>query len=115
MKEIWIPILGFKNYEVSNLGRVMSFKCHRQMLLKPTLNAYGYRRVYLPYKDSQKCIGVASLVLLTFVGPRPENMTVSHLDGNRTNDRLDNLKYKTQKDNLNRREEHGTLRFAQGN
>ena len=42
---------------------------------------------------------VASLVAFAFIGPRPDGNVVRHLDGNKDNNRADNLAYGTHQDN----------------
>jgi hypothetical protein len=49
----------------------------------------------------RKPFKVATLVCSAFHGSRPEGMVVSHLDENSRNNKPDNLKWDTQKNNLN--------------
>jgi len=51
---------------------------------------------------------VHELVLLTYVGPRPDGMLIRHLDGDPSNNRLDNLKYGSPAENYQDQVEHGT-------
>jgi NUMOD4 motif len=118
--EIWkvLPDPQFENmYEVSNLGRVRSYRSKQKgkRLTKPTNLLGGIWRSnasgYLPYpymilvnKDGKKIfrkIGV--LVLETFVGPRPEKYTMSHLNGKCDDSRLVNLRWESHQDNCDRR------------
>jgi hypothetical protein len=50
-----------------------------------------------------------SLIALTFLGPRPPGLVVAHLDGNKDNNRPENLKYVTQQENVNHKRVHGTM------
>ena len=113
MEEIWKPLLNWPGYEVSNLGRVRSFKkrsgsCGEwtiaerpQRVLKPSLSRGngGYRQVRLSRDGRVRTCRVSSLVLRAFVGPRPDGMEVCHNDCNPVNDRLDNLRYDTRTGN----------------
>ena len=36
-----------------------------------------------------------------FIGPRPEGYVIDHIDGNYLNNKADNLRYVTQKENMN--------------
>ena len=112
--EIFKKIPGIEDYEVSNYGRVKSLKNNKEKILKPHLSHNGYRRINFSFgkKYTHKKIGY--LVLLAFVGPREPGMTVSHLDGNNKNDRLDNLIYETLLDNARRRKEQGGYDFNLG-
>lgn len=63
---------------------------------------------YPMIKVRNKTWYVHALVMETFVGPRPEGSEIRHLDGDRCNNRVDNLKYGTHSENMMDRERHGT-------
>lgn len=50
MKEVWRDIYGFPYYQVSNLGRVRSFKWGKERILKPSKDRDGYLNIWL-YKN----------------------------------------------------------------
>lgn len=120
--EEWRPIPGFDGYEVSDLGRVRSVDREvvqispwgglirrriKGVLLKPGRHPDGHLIVNL----SNRIAGtkfVHKLVLLTFIGPRPRGLQARHFDGNPANNRLDNLRYGTPKDNSEDAFRHGT-------
>ncbi len=103
MKEIFKTIPGFKDYQISNFGNVKSLKFDRELILKPAINGNGYKCVCI-----RGAINIPYLVLLTFIGPCPKGKEVSHLNGNRLDDRLKNLKWETRMENQQRRIKHGT-------
>ena len=45
--EKWRDISGYENYQVSNFGRVKSFKRHTPKILRPAINHNGYLYVCL--------------------------------------------------------------------
>jgi len=108
--EIWKDIPGHLGYEVSNLGRVRSYRkrgntvvlCKNpqrilmQHIDKKSKSSYPRYRVNL----SGKFLVVHRLVLLAFVGPCPEGMEACHNDGNPYNNRLDNLRWDTKAGNI---------------
>jgi hypothetical protein len=49
-----------------------------------------------------------AIVLETFVGERPAGMTSSHLNGNRADNRVENLAWEAHADNMRRKVSHGT-------
>ena len=70
-----------------------------------TFTQRGYPKVSVDHRPRF----IHRLILLAFVGPCPEGMEVSHLNGNRFDSRLTNLKYETHVDNNGRRFDHGTV------
>ena len=98
--EIWVPVNGFPNTEVSNLGRVRSLfrgQCRIRHLIKLET---GYHGIGLQNKTIKKKFKVHRLVAEAFIGERPENLDVNHKDGNKTNNHADNLEYITRSENL---------------
>jgi len=100
MKEIWKPAVGFSKYEVSNLGRVRH-KGNDQAVRKPYPYPDGYLVISSLYTDDggRRTIPVHRLVALAFLGPRPTGYHTDHIDGDRSNNRADNLRYITPKEN----------------
>ena len=95
MEEEFRTINGHEAYSVSNYGRVIGTK---GTPLKPS--GRGHKRKYQAValtKGVQRY--VHHLVLETFVGPRPAGLEVRHLDGDPSNNRLDNLVYGTSTEN----------------
>jgi len=116
LKEIWNPILGYENllYEVSNFGRVRSWRNTRQRkmkkprILKMDLRESGY--IFVSLSDNGKSINkpVSNLVLEAFVGKRPDGKEASHINGDSTDNRVINLIWETHVDNEERKSEHNT-------
>lgn len=104
-QEIWKDIEEFKNsYQVSNLGRVRSKERYLNTRTYPSKIMKQYTRnndsvqVRLRNGKSQVSRSVAKLVLLTFVGKPPKNaQQAKHLDGDPSNNRLDNLQWDVNK------------------
>lgn len=111
-KEIFKTIIAYPNYEVSNLGRVRNK--NKGNILKWIDNGKGYQSVKI-YNSSRpqgrRCL-VHRLVLSTFNRIDIE-MDVNHIDGNKTNNRLDNLEWVTKSDNT--RHAHLTGLFTSRN
>jgi hypothetical protein len=94
MIEKWKVIEGYENYMVSDLGNVKNIK--RNRILKPDVSKLGYHRVLLNRKHKS----IHRLVCIAFK-PNPENKeTVNHKDNNPSNNRLDNLDWATQYENM---------------
>jgi hypothetical protein len=112
--ERWVPVPGYRNYEVSDLGRVRSW--HRknapQVLAQRTNGCDGYMRVNLYESGANTNARVHRLVLAAFVGPCPAGQEVRHRDGTADNNALSNLHYGTRAENAFDAVRHGTHSMA---
>lgn len=101
MQEIWKDVVGYEGiYKVSNFGNVMSFQpnCKSAQCLTPFDNG-GYFRVTLIKNRKRTNHLVHRLVADAFI-PNPENKeAVNHIDGCKTNNRVDNLEWVTKGEN----------------
>ena len=99
MSEIWKPIPGWPEYEASSIGRIRSTKWNKIKILSISSFKTGYARVGL--YDGKKSVSllVHRLVATAFL-PNPENHPqVNHLDGNKQNNYVGNLKWESTSDN----------------
>ena len=103
--EIWKDIKGYEGeYLVSNTGKVKSIKkrfgtLNQETILKPATIWTGYLRVGLVKDKKPKSIFVHRLVAQAFI-PNPENKPIiNHINGDRTDNRVENLEWCTQKEN----------------
>ena len=95
--------LGFGKYKVSDDGRVRNIAKGNE--LKGKIRQ-GYRYFYL-YDSNRKTKEMAAhrLVVLTFIG-QPDNskMTCDHIDRNKLNNKIENLRWATPREqNMNRK------------
>ena len=92
-KEEFISIIGFnENYKISNFGRIYSRKL--QGFLKPNLSPNGYFTISLCNGKHKKYL-LHRLIAIHFIkNPNPEKFTiVDHIDRNRTNNSISNLRW----------------------
>jgi hypothetical protein len=100
--EEWADIIGFEGYQISTNGRVRSYRCKGRIVKKPhylSCKSSSYVEVGLRKDNKTHQVRVASLVLLTFVGPRPDGEVVRHLNDVKSDNRLSNLSYGSQSEN----------------
>lgn len=98
--EKWLKIPNYEDYEVSDKGRIKSLKYNTPIILRPCIRC-GYESVVLCRDGLRKHHQIHDLVYFTFTGEQKEAMKViDHIDGNKTNNRLDNLRYVSRKENL---------------
>jgi hypothetical protein len=107
--EEWRQVDVAPEYEVSNLGRVLSRKRGAPYILHPAVSSSGHLGVRLFVKDQERAISksVHALVANAFIGPRPTGMEVCHRDGNPANNELANLRYGTRSENVLDQVRHG--------
>lgn len=113
--EEWRPVLGHEGrYEVSSIGRVRrvlrdpSRRAGDYRMLSPKVTPGGYLQVCLSASNRGSYRYVHSLVLESFVGPRPSNCVSCHNDGTKVNNCVGNLRWATQRENMEDCRRHGT-------
>lgn len=96
---MWLDIKGY-DYMVSDKGEIKSVKTG--VVMKPYVNGDGYHSVTLKGKNGKrKTFKVHRLVAQAFI-PNPENKpTVHHIDQNKLNNAVENLEWKTYKEQSN--------------
>lgn len=113
VNEIWKPVVGYEGlYEVSSYGNVRSLDRvvtkrngvnHTVVgrVLSERISNKGYRIASIRDAHKQpKTYSVHRLVMEAFCGKRPVGKEINHIDGNRLNNRLENLEYVTHTENM---------------
>ena len=103
-------IPNYPDYDISNLGNVRSRRRKTPIILKTRAHVRGYRliRLYKPNSSEYVDRSLHSLIAETFLGECPDGMCVLHIDGDTTNNVLDNLRYDTLSANQQDRLNHNT-------
>lgn len=115
MAETWLPVAGYEaHYEVSDLGRVRVRTQRRAgypagTVLRPSGSRYPNVVLY-DESGLRRSRRLHLLVLMTFVGPRPDGMLGRHLDGDPHNNALTNLRWGTHAENVADAVRHGHIR-----
>lgn len=105
LAEEWRVCPGFPNYSVSNTGRVKrtgrTSGARPGMILKGQLSSHGYTRVGVCRNRKKFFCSVHRLVAFAFIGDPPEGKTqVNHLNGIKTDNRVENLEWASPEDDL---------------
>lgn len=105
----WRDIPGYEGrYKVSSDGDVYSISSGKSLAKNPDRQGYFGVSLYKGTKKSRKRWPIHVLVMLTFVGERPEGLDICHNNGDKTDNRLANLRYGTRSENILDSVAHGT-------
>ena len=96
----YAPIPDFPGYYAFDDGRIYSEKSHKFLASRD--NGKGYQIVRLSKNNKQFCKTIHRLVAEAFVpNDNPEHKTeVDHIDGDKTNNRADNLQWLSHTENV---------------
>lgn len=109
MEEIWKDIPGYEGlYQASNLGRIRSLdrirpdKNYKQKgrIMLFHKNHAGYYQLRLSKNGKAKTLRVNRLIALTFIPNRENKDSVNHINGIRTDNRVENLEWNTMKEQI---------------
>ena len=128
--EIWKPVPFAPGYAISSRGRLVSARSNAvqighgyteidlralRFIHQPTTNS-GYKRVELYVKGKRVFWTTSRLALTVFVGPSPSpEMQAAHIDGDRLNNAVGNLRWATPKENNDDKYLHGTILYGTNN
>jgi len=111
-KEVMKPIPGYDGYFATESGDIWTcrrgLKYLKRMKSRPHFRS-GYIHIDLVVGKKCKTVSVHTLVLLTFVGPKPDGYETRHKNGIKTDNRLENLCWGTPQENTNDKHIHGTI------
>ena len=100
--EEWRDVVGYEGlYQVSDQGRVKSFKWNKERFLKPSMDKDGYLLVTLCTGGKPKTLKVHRLVCEAFHENPDNKPQVNHINEDKTDNRACNLEWCTCKQNVN--------------
>lgn len=118
--ERWLPVPGYEGfYDASDLGRIRSLdrmvrtnggamRLSPGQVLAGGTYKDGHKHVTLCREGKRRTFTIHGVIMLTFVGPRPEGLEIRHLNGIPDDNRVVNLAYGTALENAEDRDDrHG--------
>ncbi len=105
------PIKGCENYKISDTGIVFNKKNRR---LRHYVGRKGYFCIKLWRYGKRRTLYIHSLVLEAFVSPRPPGKQCNHKNGIKIDNRVLNLEWVTQSENMKHAYENGLINIKLG-
>lgn len=110
LMEIWKDVVGYEGlYEVSNLGRIR----RDGRIKKPYVDHGGYLTVWLSKHSEQKCLKIHRIVAMAFIPNHKNKATVNHINGVKTDNRVENLEWATHSENIIHANETGLRKVTE--
>ena len=110
--EIWKTIKEFKDYQISNLGRIKSLKNNKEKILVSHPNEKGYYNIDLYLNNKRKTLRIHKLVAEYFLNHKGDGtmkLVIDHIDNDKSNNNDNNLQIITNRENSSK-----TLKKIQG-
>lgn len=103
--EVWKNFC--EGYQVSNKGRVKSVKNGREKLLAVRPMHKGYLQVHISVNGKARMLRVHRLVAKAFIPNTENKQEVNHINGIKTDNRVENLEWCTPSENVRHAYESG--------
>lgn len=100
MEEIWKDIPNYEGlYQASNFGKIRSYPRKGTRIkndfyiLQGGVNKKGYKQIILRKNNIPKTISLHRLIAKTFIPNLDNKSQINHIDGNKLNNKVENLEW----------------------
>ena len=100
-----LRVKDFEDYTIDEIGNVFSIR--KNKYLKQTINRNGYCKVTLQKDKYKKTFSVHRLVAQAYLKNYSNTLQVNHINGIKTDNRVENLEMVTAKENMQKAVEIG--------
>ena len=106
-------IPGFPNYKVNEDGIIISTRFGKAKQLKPN-TATGYNQYCLVVEGKKFAVYSHTAVAMTYLGHARDgyNVVVDHIDNDKSNNHVSNLRLTTQRDNVSKDRKDGSSKHT---
>ena len=113
-KEVWKPIPNTTQYFVSNKSRVKSVKSWRTLIMTPFKSRHknAYYQVYLSEGGVRTRDYLHRLVAQAFIENLDSKREVNHKNGNKLDNRVENLEWCTRGENMRHAKREGLIPYV---
>ena len=105
------PIPNYPNYSVTEDGKIINNKTNRE--LKPILGNVGYYQVSLCNSGKIKNVSIHRLVASAFLSNDENKREVNHINGIKTDNRIENLEWNTSSENRQHAFDTGLKKYTE--
>lgn len=110
---MWKDVVGYEGlYRISDSGELFSVR--RNKILSPNIGLDGYRKMVISVNNIRQTVRIHRLVAEAFLENPQNKPVVNHKDGNKLNNRVDNLEWVTVLENAIHASENGLLKGQSG-
>lgn len=108
--EVWNKIDNFNNYEVSSFGNVRNKS--KKNILKQQKDKKGYFNISLTENSIKKTFKVHCLVFNSFNKKLDPKLVIDHIDENKENNNISNLRLLTNRENCSRSKKNKSSQYT---